>query len=201
MSFLNAPIPPVKVQVRKEFVTGGKENGLVPALWIGVSSRLGFSLGCHVLMDTGAMYIHLPIHALLMHPLTSEQHEHEHLEYWDQQACDISISTFPILGRCCARLRGGKESPGGYLFTVDASAVSHPDFGMSKIPDEHKWKHIIQLDNGQIAALPNNAIRWLDTAWVTKPLERLSVQEQHWSVENDWKSEDSDSFFYKVEKR
>lgn len=39
-------------------------SALIPAVWVGVSVTPGRSLGCHVLLENGAMVVDLPLHAL-----------------------------------------------------------------------------------------------------------------------------------------
>jgi hypothetical protein len=37
---------------------------LIPAMWVGVSVTPGRSIGCHVLLENGALVVDLPLHAL-----------------------------------------------------------------------------------------------------------------------------------------
>ena len=39
-------------------------TALVPAVWVGVSVTAGRSIGCHVLLESGAIVVDLPLHAL-----------------------------------------------------------------------------------------------------------------------------------------
>jgi hypothetical protein len=59
---------------------------------------------------------------------------------------------------------------GEYLFTVD---WCHPDANLldtdhSEIAQEHKCAHILELDNGNYAAQPNNRILWNINSFTTR---------------------------------
>ena len=53
---------------------------------------------------------------------------------------------------------------GTYLFTIDNYHAhrNEPDFYFAESPDEHKSHNIIELENGQICAYPNNRCRMTD---------------------------------------
>ena len=53
---------------------------------------------------------------------------------------------------------------GNYLFTIDSynSDRNSADLTFSEVPDEHKSFNIIELQNGQYAAYPNNRCRIVD---------------------------------------
>ena len=92
---------------------------------------------------------------------------------------------------------------GEYLFTID---WAHPDSNIldtdhSEIPQEHKCAHILELDNGNFAAQPNNRILWNLSHYTTdKFWPDFKVQNTYWTVENkDWVTEDTDKMFYQIE--
>jgi hypothetical protein len=94
---------------------------------------------------------------------------------------------------------------GEYLFTVD---WCHPDTNLldtdhSEIPQEHKCAHILELDNGNYAAQPNNRILWHINSFTTRnEIPDYKVQTNEWNVENkDWRTEDTDKFFYEIEEK
>jgi hypothetical protein len=94
---------------------------------------------------------------------------------------------------------------GQYLFTVD---WAHPETNIlntehSEIPQEHKCAHIIQLENGNYAAQPNNRIIWHINSYTTdNSWPDYKVQTTVWDVEGgDWVTEDSDKMFYDLEKK
>jgi len=61
------------------------------------------------------------------------------------------------------------------------------------------------LENGNYAAQPNNRIIWSIPSFTVKdkvPYD-WKVQTSEWNVEDDrqWKTEDSDRFFYNIEEK
>jgi hypothetical protein len=77
------------------------------------------------------------------------------------------------------------------------------DVEHSEIPDEHKCAHILQLDNGNFAAQPNNRILWNVSSYTTDDSwPDYKVQTTYWNVENkDLITEDSDKMFYDIEQK
>ena len=93
---------------------------------------------------------------------------------------------------------------GKYLFTID---WAHPDVNIidtehSEIPQEHKCAHILELDNGNFAAQPNNRILWHCTSYTTaNDWPDYKVQTTYWDAEDSsMVTEDSDRMFYEMEK-
>jgi hypothetical protein len=52
------------------------------------------------------------------------------------------------------------------MFTVDWCGDGYPE-----IPDQHKCAHVIALDTGQLAAMPNNRLLWTEKSWTERPAE------------------------------
>jgi len=95
---------------------------------------------------------------------------------------------------------------GKYLFTID---WAHPDCNIidaehSEIPHEHKCAHILELDDGNFAAQPNNRIIWdIPSFTVKDEIPNWKVQTSEWNVEDtgEWKTSDTDDFFYEIEEK
>ncbi len=78
------------------------------------------------------------------------------------------------------------------------------DVEHSEIPHEHKCAHIIELDDGNYAAQPNNRCIWdLPSFTVKDNIPDWKVQTSEWNVEDSgkWKTEDTDKFFYEMEEK
>lgn len=74
-------------------------------------------------------------------------------------------------------------------------------------PSDYKCGHILIADDGYLLCQPNNRIHWKDCNWITKefPIEKslLKVDQHIESVEaqsDRWVSEDSDSYYYAINK-
>ena len=62
--------------------------------------------------------------------------------------------------------------------------------------------HIMALENGNYAAQPNNRILWhIPSYTVRDEIPDWEVNSHNWSVEDgrDWKTEDTNKFFYGIE--
>jgi hypothetical protein len=86
-----------------------------------------------------------------------------------------------------AILKDRSKRSGRYLFTVDwfgsAYAESAGDGG-------HKCAHVLALDCGCYAALPNNRILWADPATIDRPFAsapKYLTNTRIWRVEHDSK--------------
>ena len=73
----------------------------------------------------------------------------------------------------------------------------------SEIPQEHKCAHILELDNGNYAAQPNNRILWaLYLSYTTANIGQTIKFKVHIGNAEDSSmvTEDSDNMFYQMEK-
>ena len=76
---------------------------------------------------------------------------------------------------------------GDYLFTIDSynSDRDRTDITFSETPDEHKSFNIIELQNGQYAAYPNNRCRIVDPSLSPEKLKTpdFLVSTRYFNVE------------------
>ena len=212
MAYLNANIPPIYCKVRKEYLYDLDPNkkGEVDCIVFAITSITGRAILFNILLPNGACYWRLPISAFFQKHLSRAEVPDmpiDELELWNCFSYYPSINQFDfLLGN-----RGkyiGKDKKfyhGEYIFTID---WAHPETNIldtehSEIPQEHKCAHILQLDNGNFAAQPNNRILWNVSSYTTDDSwPDYKVQTTYWNVENkDWITEDSDNFFYDVEKK
>ena len=213
MSYLNANIPPIYCNIRREYLydlrkhKGETENCVV----FGLGSISGRATLFHCLLSNGAIYWRLPISAFVQRTVGSDVHsspmEHQDLEdlqLWNSFSYYPSITVFDFLsGQRCKYLGKNKKFyHGEYLFTID---WAHPESNIvdtehSEIPDQHKCGHVIALDNGNYAIQPNNRILWNVPSFTTSTHRPdYKVQTSSWNVENkNWKTDDSDDMFYKI---
>lgn len=172
MPELNAPIPSFDCLIRPSALYNGRDRGrpLVQARAFGVSSIQGRALGFHVLDYLGAVIWRLPISALVLDgdapdiPL-------DYLQLWDCFSSTIAVTEFPHLvgRRCQVVLKDRKKYEGRCLFTLDWYGNEYAN-GAGE--SGHKCAHILALDNGCLAAQPNNRILWADPATIERPFAR-----------------------------
>lgn len=204
--FLNADIPILYCHARKEFFYDGQKGhgDFMPVAVFGVASIPGRALMFHAMTEIGAQVARLPLSAFV-HKLDAPARPLDELELWDCFSHDISVHEFGYLRglRVVAMLKNKDRVDGQYLFTIDwtnSAIADNPGDG------GHKNAHVIQLDDGNYAALPNHRLAWFEPSFVTKP---FALTGQHpdfitntriWKAENigKWSAEDSDRQFYDV---
>ena len=210
MAYLNSNTPPIYCKVRTEYLydMDMAKRGEEDCVIFGVASISGRALLFHIMLPNGAVYYRLPISAFFQkHFRRAEVPDMstDFLQLWNCFSYYPSVHCFDFLAGVHGKFRGKDKKfyPGQYLFTID---WAHPDSNTlnvehSEIPQEHKCAHILQLDNGNYAAQPNNRILWhinsytTDTTWPD-----YKVQTTYWEVEGpDWVTEDSDKMFYELE--
>ncbi len=138
-------------------------EGLLPAVWIGVSVTPGRSIGCHVLLENGALVVDLPLHALR----ASVKPSYQHVELSDVVAWDCfgwSAECWQpsyLSGLDCAILSADHTTAvdrGSLWFCVD-----HVLDGFSLEPSQHKHLWVIE--------------RHRDDALMLLPQDRVLIEE------------------------
>ena len=167
MAFLVHSLSPIPVFVKKEYLYDlEKGHGeLTPGIWISVKSVMYKALYFETLLtEYGALFDKLPISAFVW----KEDYDKENqlpldvLQLWDCFDYHVTVIQKPLLSRCQFFGKDKRMHDGEYIFTIDNA---HPDtnvldMNFSEHDPEHKSFNIIQLDNGQFAAQPNNRILW-----------------------------------------
>jgi len=214
MAYLNANIPLQYAQIRREYLYDGqKHHGEVEdCIIFGLTSIAGNALLFHAIMENGAVFYRLPIHAFIQRGFKIEdvpRRRLDELELWNCFSYYPAITTYDILLGQSGKYYGKDKEwhTGQYLFTVD---FAHPESNIvdtdhSEIPHEHKCAHVLALNDGNYAAQPNNRLIWSLPSFTVKdevPFD-WKVQTNDWSVENTatWRTEDSDRFFYGIEEQ
>jgi hypothetical protein len=210
MAYLNANIPPIYCKVRTEYLydMDEKRRGEKECVIFGVASISGRALLFHIMLPNGAVYYRLPISAFFQkHFQRAEVPDMsvDTLQLWNCFSYYPSVHCFDFLAGVHGKFRGKDKKfyPGQYLFTID---WAHPDTNTlnvehSEIPQEHKCAHILELNNGNYAAQPNNRILWHINSYTTdNDWPDYKVQNTVWEVEgSDWVTEDTDKMFYEIE--
>jgi hypothetical protein len=140
-----------------------------------------------------------------LHSTEMEHQDLEDLQLWNSFSYYPSVTVFDFLkGQRCKYFSKTKNKlyHGEYLFTVD---WAHPESNIldtehSEIPDQHKCGHVLALDNGNYAVMPNNRILWSIPSFTTSSsVPDYKVQTTIWNVENKGLiTEDTDKFFYDI---
>ena len=211
MAYLNANIPVMYCQIRREYLYDCKKHHgeVEDCMVFGIASMSGHALLFHAIMENGGIFYRLPISAFIQHGFDVKKvpgMRLDELELWDCFSYYPSVTVFGALSSQAGRYIGKDKKwyTGSYLFTID---WAHPESNIvdtdhSEIPQEHKCAHIMALKNGNYAAQPNNRILWhISSFTVRDEIPDWDVQTTEWTVEDsrEWKTEDTDKFFYKIE--
>ena len=212
MAYLNANIPVLYSQIRREYLYDLKDHHgeVEDCVIFGLASMAGKAVLFHCLLPNGAIYYRLPISAFIQRTYDISQVPRmrlDELELWDCFSYYPAVTVFDFIeGQECKYLGKDKKFyTGEYLFTID---WAHPepnilDVDHSEIPQEHKCGHFIALDNGNYAIQPNNRMLWhLGNFTTKKEWPDYKTQTSEWSVENkDWTTDDTDRMFYDIIKK
>ena len=211
MAYLNANIPVIYAQIRREYLYDLKDHHgeVEDCIIFGVASITGRPILFHAIMENGAVFYRLPISAFIQRGFNVKEVPRmrlDELELWNCFSYYPSVCVYDILDAQSGKFFGKdkKLHPGAYLFTVD---WAHPESNIvdtdhSEIPHEHKCAHILALEDGNYAAQPNNRILWdIPSFTVRNEVPDWKVQTSEWNVEDTgkWKTEDTDKFFYGIE--
>ena len=210
MALLNADIPPMYCQVRKEYLYDFKKHHgeSEDCVVFGLTSMAGAATLFHIMLPNGAVFFRLPISAFFQKDLDRTNVPDmpvDTLQLWNSFSYYPSVHMFGYLTSQRGKYFGKdkKEHFGEYLFTID---WCHPESNIldtehSEIPHEHKCGHVLALDNGNYAIQPNNRILWNISNFTTRnDIPDYKVQTTEWNVENQgWITEDTDKMFYKIE--
>ena len=212
MAYLNSNIPATYAQIRREYLYDCKKHHgeVEDCIVFGISSIAGSALLFHAIMENGAIFYRLPITAFIQRgyePKAVPTRRLDELQLWNCFSYYPAVTTWDFLISHSGKYIGKdkKWHYGQYLFTID---WAHPETNIldtehSEIPQEHKCAHIMQLENGNFAAQPNNRIIWHINSYTTEDeWPDYSVQNTVWDVEDgDWVTEDSDKMFYDIEEK
>lgn len=177
---LNANIPHFYGYVRNEFLYNlEKGHGeFTPALVFGVSSVSSMALGFHVLLETGAVFWRLPIHALCHRP-HAEKAALGNLQPWDCFGEKVAVTEFSALKGLRAKTVKGYVDDGEYLFTIDWW-----DNGYSNAPEQAKCAHVLKLTSGNYGAYPSNYLLWKEKSFTeTKDAPDYLANTHAWKCE------------------
>lgn len=203
---LNKTISSFKCYVRAEHFTKNSEHKdeYHEAYAFGIQSVIGKILTFHVMTDYGMLRSRVPISEIFLKKPLEDIPSH-YKQLWDCFSENVTVTTFEYLKekRCQVVLKDGNKVWATYMFTIDWF-----DNPYSQEPTDYKCGHILFADDGYLLCQPNNRIFWRDCNWITKEfpidVKELKVDTILESVEshsNKWVSENSDSFYYDINKQ
>ena len=161
--------------------THEKPEGLVEAMWVGLTSIPGRSWGINVILrDGGALYRNIPPHAVAFCNSSLINWNISDAQLWDCYSYNFSLLQNPIMRGMEVSAKISKETilHGEYLFSA-----THLHDGWSDSPDQDKEFIFIKLDNGRLTIQPTNKVLFIDGSFITPTMPKLKLQEQIYSCE------------------
>jgi hypothetical protein len=211
MSALLANLPNTKVYVRKEYLMDHKSGHgeFVEGHWVTVKSMPGRAFYFETyLPEYAALYDKLPISAFVNEPKKPDPDlPLQDLQFWNAMDYGVTAIYKQFIGSMDFEIltRSHQVMHGTYLFTLDNyhESADEIDYSTSEIPEEHKSFNILELDNGQYAAYPNNRMRVYDNSLTPKQPNNpdFKVSTQFYQVENgySYRLGDTDEYYWKSE--
>jgi hypothetical protein len=195
--YLSANVPHFEVLVRKEFLYNQEAHHkeFESGVCFGVSSITNRAFGFHVLLDNGAIFWRLPLHAFAWkdnaNPLDISE-----AQLWDNISYNIAVTKYDYLKdrECKFKTRTKREIYGKYLFTIDYAESEY-----SESADEHKCSHILRGSDGNFYSMPNNYLRWFDSSRIKQINEPLDYKANTYIWHAEKINEVTDNnFFYEI---
>jgi len=201
---LNENIPYFKALVKRSYFTRDESDVEYDNIYVfAIQSIAGKILTFHVMTDYGMLRSRVPLSEIYFKEPTADIPFH-FKQLWDCFSENVSVIEYSFLGghRCQVLLKDKTLVWASYLFTVDWYNNPYSDE-----PTDYKAGHILVADDGYLLCMPNNRIYWKDSNWITKDFpvdpKKIKVDIELPSVENQsnrWVSEDTDSYYYDLNK-
>lgn len=136
----------------------------LPAVWFGLCAYPGRAWGCHVMLESGAVYRNIPLHQLA-HNKVAEPWTVKDAQMWDCYGWQFSLIEYTYFSgmRATVKLTDKRELPGEYLFT--AAPIGD---GFSATPEQAKEFTFFALDNGRFTTQPTNRVLFEDRSFTSK---------------------------------
>ena len=145
----------IYVNVDNRFLGPNVPPGTTRGIWHAVFCREYQVLMAHVMLESGAHWSGLPLHALSTKNEFS--HSFEELMPWASMGEEIDITHLKYMEGLESKMFQPFESPGRHTGIM----IDWKD-GYSRYPAEHKPLNLLELECGQFALLPNNYITYND---------------------------------------
>ena len=210
MSTLICNLPNTKVYVRREYLMDNKEGHgeFVEGHWVSCKSLPGRAFYFETyLPEYGALYDKLPISAFVSRPETPDPDlPLNDLQFWNAMDYGITAIYKQFIGSMDFEIftRSHQIIKGTYMFTLDNyhAQTDEIDYSTAEVPEEHKSFNVIELENGQYAAYPNNRMRVYDNSLTPKEpkMPNFKVSTEYYQVESgyEYRLGDTDEYFWQT---
>jgi hypothetical protein len=158
-----------------------KPEGLVPAVWFGLTSFPSRAWGFNIMLENGAVYRNVPPHAIAFSEKAEKNWSINQSQLWDCYGYNWSAIEYTYLrGLKCSCIINKSQFDGEYLFTV-----APIEDGFSNSPSQSKEFKFIKLYNDRITIQPTNKVLFIDNSFTSEqPYPRLKLQDEVFSCED-----------------
>lgn len=182
----NIPLPTHRyVHVRSSFVLDAPEAGpTLPAVWWGVSSSPGRALGCHVLLENGALVLDLPPHAVAL-SADAPAVALPDVQPWDCFGWAIEAVEVPFLDGLPASLLDAAHHATGEHGRLLGLGFDWTANGYSAEPEQHKMLWVVAHADGSLRLLPQDRLLVEDRSFtLVHGVPRVQRQRAVWRGES-----------------
>ena len=135
----------------------GAKDKTIPCLWWGMSATPGRMFGCHVLLESGAMVVDLPLHCLRHKADATQRWTFDQAQRWDAYGWALEAHEPAYLSGLSCRVLSQDHRHVDYLgdlwFYLD-----HVSDGYSAEPSQHKHHWMVALDDGVFTCVPQDQV-------------------------------------------
>ena len=180
--------------VRREFLTNGADSGIEKCIIHAISVKPSEALTFSVLLESGAQYRNIPIHGVIVgqrstsgSTLISDMEIPPALELQSHQCWGCFGTEFSIVD-----MQLNHSMSATWIDSYNRKFIGrglgwaiefHGD-GYSNAPQQDKSFNMLVSQEGYLAAMPNNRIRWWDDSFTNWELPiKLKVNYQTFYVE------------------
>ena len=164
-------------------IHGGSQEKTLPCVWWGMSATPGRMFGCHILLESGAMVVDLPLHALRHQPDATQRWKPWEAQRWDGYGWHMETYEPAYLSdlRCRVLSEDHRDitEVGELWFAID-----HVRDGYSLEPGQHKIHWVVALRGGVFTCVPQDMVLVHELSFTKPgPIPRIKRQDKIWSCE------------------
>ena len=162
----------------------GRSDVAIPCVWWGMSATPGRMFGCHTLLESGAMVVDLPLHALRHKPDATQVWYPEQAQRWDGYGW--SLETYEPAYLSDLRCRVLSEDHRHVAHTGELwFAIDHVKDGYSLEPGQHKMHWVVALSEGTFTCVPQDMVLVTEQSFTKEAGEIPPIKRQSkvWSCE------------------
>lgn len=165
-------LPYIHCYVRGKFVSDSPLD--IECYIYSVTCIMGRPLLFNVHTEHGAIFGRLPIHAFTTIPELKSTYSLEELQPWSCIGHRAQVISHAYLKDYEVEVRT-LDTVGTYMFTIDQF-----DGGYSEDPEQHKTFNVVELENGQLGAFPNNFLLLKDNHFTNTDMIKYQRQTKYW---------------------